>query len=255
MSAILKMTAKKAVSAISSAVEIERAYYAELNKAHEYLRTPNKTLLIAVRSLDKLRGIAMSQDQTIIQAFGSGMFDSVLKVYSSYNKQMDYETLKSAHELTTTKLRNKIAVLGKSMGSIEKYHAEKLENEILPIQAFEALILDAGGKTLLNKLLKMGYESGKQGKMNRTLPELKAEIQIHYHHAKYLMYSKAMQRHLDSDVQDVEKYATARKNALEQAVILVQLGKGNLLPDAVNEQITKAIENKVAKETVAVAVA
>jgi len=133
MSAILKMTAKKAISAISSAAEIERKYYAELNKAVEYLRTPNKTLVIAVRSLEKLRSIAIKQGLTMAEALANGMFDSVLKTYVAYNKQLDYESLKLVHETETLKLQNKISVLGKSMSAIEKYHGERFENEILQI--------------------------------------------------------------------------------------------------------------------------
>lgn len=255
MSAILKMTGKKAISAISKSVEIERAYYSELTKAHEYLRTPNKTLLIAARALEKLKGIVLSQDITLIQAFSNGMFDSVLNTYVAYNKQMDFEMLKNIHELTTTKLLNKISVLGKAMSSIEKYHAEKFENEILPIQAFEALFLEAGGKTLLNKLTKLGYEKGKQGVMGKTMNELKHEIEVTNTHAKYLSYSKTMQKYLDGDKPDIEKYNTARLKALEQEAKLVQFGKVNLLTEAISEKINKSIEQAKATTSNEVAVA
>ena len=240
MSAILKMTAEKAISAISSAAEIERKYYAELNKAVEYLRTPNKTLVIAVRSLEKLRSIAIKQGLTMAEALANGMFDSVLKTYVAYNKQLDYESLKLVHETETLKLQNKISVLGKSMSAIEKYHGERFENEIKPLQAFEVLLIEAGGKTLATKMSKMGYEKGKQGTLKISMDELRKEIEVNYHHTRFLSYSKSMQNALEKETPDMKKHNEYKIKAIAEAIVLVKLGKGNLLPEAVVKSIEPA---------------
>lgn len=231
MGAILKLTSKKIVSTLSKAAELERKYYSELEKAVNYLRTPNRTLVMAVATLEKLSKVAQSQGKTIHVALAEGMFDHVLQTYKSYSKGFDFGYLKDSHELSTLKLRAELGKLGKPMANIERYHAEKFKSEILPLQAFESLLFEKATKNskLLAKLNDVGIEKGSFGESGKSLAQLRNETEVNRVHMNYLSANKAFEKALESPESTPEKLKRAKERRLTAITSLMVIGRRDLL--------------------------